>query len=72
MCWLIQLLDQPTLVNFFCIFEKNYNDWIKSFSKSKWTGLYNCLTQGGARTRTRGYETKHSRPRLKTEKTLES
>ena len=24
---------------FFCIFEKNYNDWIKSFSKSKWTGL---------------------------------
>ena len=24
---------------FFCIFEKNDNDWIKSFSKSKWTGL---------------------------------
>ena len=34
----LQQLDQPTLV-FFCIFEKNYNDWIKSFSKSKWTGL---------------------------------
>ena len=25
--------------NFFCIFEKNYNDWIKSFYKSNWTGL---------------------------------
>ena len=24
---------------FFCNFEKKYNDWIKSFSKSKWTGL---------------------------------
>ena len=35
----LQRLDQPTLVFFFCIFEKNYNDWIKSFSKSKWTGL---------------------------------
>ena len=34
----LQRLDQPTLV-FFCIFEKKYNDWIESFSKSKWTGL---------------------------------
>ena len=25
--------------NFFWIFEKTYNYWIKSFSKSKWTGL---------------------------------
>jgi hypothetical protein len=26
-------------LQFFCIFEKNYNNKIKSFSKSKWTGL---------------------------------
>ena len=26
-------------LHFFCIFEKDYNDNIKSFSKSKWTGL---------------------------------
>ena len=31
-------LDQPTLV-IFLAFEKNYNNWIKSFSKSKRTGL---------------------------------
>ena len=43
----LQRLDLPTLVtcNFFCILEKKYNDWIKSFSKSKWTGLYATLTQ---------------------------
>ena len=29
----------PTLVIFLTFFEKNYNDWIKSFYKSKWTGL---------------------------------
>jgi len=35
----LQQLDQPTLVFFLCIFEKKYNHWIKSFSKSKWTVL---------------------------------
>ena len=35
----LQRLDQPTLVNFFVFFKKNYNDCINSFSKSKWTGL---------------------------------
>ena len=29
----------PTLVIFLPFFEKNYNDWIKTFYKSKWTGL---------------------------------
>ena len=44
-CWIKCILKQFTTTgsantcNFFCIFEKNYNDWIKSFSKSKWTGL---------------------------------
>jgi len=39
------IINQPRLVIFFCIFEKKYNDWIKSFSKSKWTGLEceNCF-----------------------------
>ena len=39
----LQWLDQPTLVFFFCIFEKNYNDKIKcklSKSQIKWTGLW--------------------------------
>ena len=31
--------EQTTTCDFFRIFEKNYNDWIKSFPKSKWTGL---------------------------------
>ena len=35
----LQRLDQPTLVFFFAFLKKIYNDWIKSFSKSKWTGL---------------------------------
>ena len=29
----------PIFVIFLTFFEKNYNDWIKSFYKSKWTGL---------------------------------
>ena len=29
----------PTLVIFLTFFEKKYNDWIKTFYKSKWTGL---------------------------------
>jgi hypothetical protein len=35
----LQRLDQPTLIIFFAFLKKKYNDWIKSFSKSKWTGL---------------------------------
>ena len=31
--------DFTDTCNFFSIFEKNCNDWIKSFTKSRWTGL---------------------------------
>ena len=43
----LQRLDQTTTCNFFCIFEKNYNYWIKcKLSKSKFirTGLLSSVT----------------------------